>query len=132
MMYAVLLLLFAIAIYIITFFFSGEQLALQMDALEQYLKIEKMDPAEIGDDSIKHKQEKWNTMSNSYTDVESSGKKVIDQVVQVCVIPYVVFIVHKTLFSSVCILNVVHCLEIDTLYRHGTCTFVFHGLVIPL
>ena len=84
---------FAIAIYLITFFFSGEQLALQMDALEQYLKIEKMDPAEIGDDSIKHKQEKWNTMSNSYTDVESSGKKVIDQVVQVCVIPYVVFIV---------------------------------------
>ena len=54
-----------------------------MDALEQYLKIEKMDPAEIGEDSIRHKQEKWNIMNSNYSDLQRNGKSVIEQMGQV-------------------------------------------------
>ena len=48
-----------------------------MDALEQYLKIEKVDPTTIDDGSITHKKENWDKMGNCYTEVETSGESVI-------------------------------------------------------
>ena len=59
------------------YFYFHIQLAIKMDALEQYLKIEKMDASEITENAIKHKQEKWSEVSNNYTDVESQGKDFI-------------------------------------------------------
>ena len=50
-----------------------------MDALEQYLKIEKLDPAQISDSSVQHKELKYNEMSQEYVDVESKGKTFIEQ-----------------------------------------------------
>ncbi len=48
-----------------------------MDALEQYLKIEKMDPTEVSESSIKHKEEKHSQMNQQYKDVENNGKAFI-------------------------------------------------------
>ena len=48
-----------------------------MDALEQYLKIEKMDPTEVSESSIKHKEEKHVEMNSQYKDVENNGKAFI-------------------------------------------------------
>lgn len=53
------------------------QLAIQMDALEQYLKIEKMDPTQITDGSIKHKETKYSEMSSQFKEVENKGKSFI-------------------------------------------------------
>ncbi len=59
------------------------QLALQMDALEQYLKIEKMDPTEVSESSIKHKEEKHSQMNSHYKDVETNGKIFINDAKEV-------------------------------------------------
>ena len=48
-----------------------------MDALEQYLKIEKMDPTEVSESSIKHKEEKHCQMNQHYKEVETNGKSFI-------------------------------------------------------
>ena len=48
-----------------------------MDALEQYLKIEKIDPSQITDGSITHKEKKYGEMSSEYTEVETKGKAFI-------------------------------------------------------
>ncbi len=58
---------------------KSQQLALEMDALEQYLKIEKLDAAQIPDSSVKHKEAKYNDMSSSYGEVESKGKTFIKE-----------------------------------------------------
>ena len=48
-----------------------------MDALEQYLKIEKMDPTEVSESSIKHKEDKHTQMNHQYKEVENNGKAFI-------------------------------------------------------
>ena len=59
------------------------QLALQMDALEQYLKIEKMDPSQITEQAIEHKETKYSEMNSQFGDVESRGKKFIKEASEV-------------------------------------------------
>ena len=56
------------------------QLAVQMDVLEEYLKIEKLDPTQVPDSAVKHKEESFVKMSNEFTAVESSGKQFIKDV----------------------------------------------------
>ena len=63
------------------------QLAIKMDALEQYLKIEKLDPAEVSDASITHKEEKYNTMNQMYSEVEGHGKSFIKEAKDVSMRP---------------------------------------------
>lgn len=48
-----------------------------MDVLEEYLKIEKLDPTQIPDSAVQHKQESFAKMSSEFSDVESSGKRFI-------------------------------------------------------
>ena len=62
------------------------QLAIEMDALEQYLKIEKMDPSHISDTSISHKEEKYATMDDSFRTVEAKGKLFIKEAEDVRII----------------------------------------------
>ena len=59
------------------------QLAIKMDALEQYLKIEKMDAAAITEAAIKHKEQKWTDVSHNYKDVENQGKDFIKKAADV-------------------------------------------------
>ena len=54
-----------------------------MDALEQYLKIEKVDPTQITDSSVQHKEQKYNEMDHGVTEVEQKGKKFITDAKQV-------------------------------------------------
>jgi len=58
---------------------KAQQLAIQMDALEQYLKIEKIDATQIPESSIKHKEVKYNEMSEHYSEVENKGRTFIDE-----------------------------------------------------
>jgi len=58
---------------------KAQNLAIQMDALEQYLKIEKMDPTQITEGSIKHKETKYSEMSSKFSEVESKGKAFIKE-----------------------------------------------------
>ena len=62
---------------------KAQQLAIQMDALEQYLKIEKMDPSQITEQSIKHKESKYGEMSSQFGEVESKGKQFIKEASEV-------------------------------------------------
>ena len=55
------------------------QLAIKMDALEQYLKIEKLDPAEVSDAAISHKEEKYGSMNQIFSEVEGQGKAFIKE-----------------------------------------------------
>ena len=59
------------------------QVAIQMDALEQYLKIEKVDPTQITDSSVQHKERKYSEMDQGVKDVETKGKRFITDVKQV-------------------------------------------------
>ena len=52
-------------------------------SIPRYLKIEKMDPSQISDDSVKHKQSKFNEMSSEFKQVEDSGRKFISSAQQV-------------------------------------------------
>ena len=54
-----------------------EQLAIQMDVLEEYLKIEKLDPTQVPDAAIKHKEESFAKMTSEFSSVENSGKQFI-------------------------------------------------------
>jgi len=56
-----------------------EQLAIQMDVLEEYLKIEKLDPTQVPDAAIKHKEESFVKMTNEFSSVENSGKQFIKE-----------------------------------------------------
>ena len=56
-----------------------EQLAIQMDVLEEYLKIEKLDPTQVPDAAIKHKEESFVKMTSEFSAVESSGKQFIKE-----------------------------------------------------
>ena len=60
-----------------------------MDVLEEYLKIEKLDPAQIPDSAVKHKEESFAKMSSEFSDVESSGKKFIKDANEVIAIVFV-------------------------------------------
>jgi len=53
------------------------QLAVQMDVLEEYVKIEKLDPTQVPDAAVKHKEESFVKMSGELSAVESSGKQFI-------------------------------------------------------
>ena len=75
----------------VTFHKKAQQLAIQMDALEQYLKIEKIDATQIPESSIKHKELKYNEMSEHYSEVENKGKSFIDEAQKVSnVVPFFV------------------------------------------
>ena len=59
------------------------QLAIKMDALEQYVKIEKIDATAIIDESVTHKEKKYSEMSTEYKVVEGSGKTFIKEAAEV-------------------------------------------------
>lgn len=48
-----------------------------MDVLEEYLKIEKLDPTQIPDSAVQHKEESFAKMSSEFSEVENSGKRFI-------------------------------------------------------
>jgi len=48
-----------------------------MDVLEEYLKIEKLDPTQVPDAAVKHKEESFVKMTNEFSVVENSGKQFI-------------------------------------------------------
>ena len=50
-----------------------------MDVIEEYLKIEKLDPTQVPDAAIKHKEESFAKMTNEFSAVESSGKQFIKE-----------------------------------------------------
>jgi hypothetical protein len=54
-----------------------------MDVLEEYLKIEKLDPTQVPDSAVQHKEESFAKMSSEFTDVESRGKKFIKEATEV-------------------------------------------------
>ena len=67
-----------------------------MDVLEEYLKIEKLDPTQVPDSAVKHKEESFVKMTNEFSAVESSGKQFIKDATDVSV----TFALH--LFSLLC------------------------------
>jgi hypothetical protein len=68
-----------------------------MDVLEEYLKIEKLDPTQISDSAVQHKEESFAKMSSEFSDVESSGKRFIKDANEVSgrflVVLFVLFVV---------------------------------------
>ena len=50
-----------------------------MDALEQYLKIEKLDPAQVSEHAIQHKEQKYNEMNSNMSELQSKGKNFIQE-----------------------------------------------------
>jgi len=54
-----------------------------MDVLEEYLKIEKLDPTQVPDAAIKHKEESFVKMSDEFSAVENSGKQFIKEATDV-------------------------------------------------
>jgi len=63
--------------------FLCDQLAIQMDVLEEYLKIEKLDPTQVPDAAIKHKEESFVKMTDEFSAVESSGKQFVKEATDV-------------------------------------------------
>ena len=87
------------------------QLAIQMDALEQYVKIEKLDPAQISEASVQHKEQKWGQMTSVYTDVESKGKSFIEDASQVGFFnPYSDNHVYSRFQHCICQVKIYMCL----------------------
>ena len=99
-----------------------EQLAIQMDVLEEYLKIEKLDPTQVPDAAIKHKEESFAKMTNEFSSVENSGKQFIKDANDVSM--------HAKCgrFSS----NVACYLTVNYDGRQGCGVFVFVGLRLQL
>jgi len=62
----------------------GVQLAVQMDVLEEYVKIEKLDPTQVPDSAVKHKEDSFGKMTSEFSAVESSGKQFIKDATDVC------------------------------------------------
>ena len=54
-----------------------------MDALEEYLRIEKLDPTQVSDAAIKHKEESFSHLNSGYTEVEHKGKHFIKEASEV-------------------------------------------------
>ena len=54
-----------------------------MDVLEEYLKIEKLDPTQVPDAAIKHKEESFVKMTSEFSSVETSGKQFIKEATDV-------------------------------------------------
>lgn len=54
-----------------------------MDALEEYLRIEKLDATQVSDAAIKHKEESFTHLKSDYTEVESKGKHFIKEASEV-------------------------------------------------
>ena len=49
----------------------------------RYLKIEKFDATQISDESVKHKETKFNEMTSEFKQVEDKGSKFISDAKQV-------------------------------------------------
>jgi hypothetical protein len=54
-----------------------------MDALEQYLKIEKLDPAQVSEQSIQHKENKYSEMNSNLGELQTKGKSFIREASEV-------------------------------------------------
>jgi hypothetical protein len=54
-----------------------------MDLLELHLKLEKLDPAQVPDSSIAHKNEAFKKMNAEWTEVEAKGKQFVTDCGQV-------------------------------------------------
>ena len=104
----------------------SEQLAIQMDVLEEYLKIEKLDPTQVPDAAIKHKEESFVKMTDEFSSVESSGKQFVKEATDVRMINFTRDIVLMYYFrpfhiSLECKCNTcrVSCCWYDRLCRRG-------------
>ena len=74
-----------------------------MDALEQYLKIEKLDATQVTDSAIQHKQEKYNNMSQQHSEVENKGRTFIKEASEVTLLIshyYTVLLLNRHGFFS--------------------------------
>jgi len=72
-----------LALSYVVFHKKAQQLAIQMDVLEEYLKIEKLDATEVPDSAIKHKEDSFGKMSSEYSEVENRGKQFIKEAQEV-------------------------------------------------
>lgn len=68
-----------------------------MDALQEYLRIEKLDASQVSDAAIKHKEDSFKHLSSDYTEVEHKGKHFIKEANEACV-HY--FLLYFTRFSN--------------------------------
>ena len=59
------------------------QFSTDMDSLELYLKMDKMDPALVPENSVKHKEEAYQKMNADWTEVDNKGKQLIKDVTDV-------------------------------------------------
>ena len=48
-----------------------------MDAIEQFLQIEKLDPTQVSDESMKHKESKYQEVVKNVDDLDGKGKTFI-------------------------------------------------------
>jgi len=54
-----------------------------MDALELYLKLDKLDPALVPESSVKHKDEAYKKMNADWTEVDNKAKQLLKDVTDV-------------------------------------------------
>jgi hypothetical protein len=92
-----------------------------MDVLEEYLKIEKLDPTQVPDSAIKHKEESFAKMSSEFSDVESSGKKFIkdaNEVNDIVVYNGKFLVLITVVVSLICFLShrVISTYQVATVY----------------
>jgi len=71
-----------------------------MDVLEEYLKIEKLDPTQIPDSAVQHKEENFVKMSSEFSEVENSGKRFIKDASEVCLFVYCLCIDRIHIFCA--------------------------------
>jgi len=72
-----------LALSYVAFHKKAQQLAIQMDVLEEYLKIEKLDPTQVPESSVKHKEENFSKMNVDFGQVETTGKHFIKEATEV-------------------------------------------------
>jgi len=66
-------------IYYCVCYFSA-QFTTDMDSLELHLKLEKIDPALVPENSVKHKEEMYQKMCTDWSEVDTKGKQLIKDV----------------------------------------------------
>ena len=59
------------------------QFSTDMDSLELYLKLDKMDPTLVPESSVKHKTDSYQKMTNDWTEVDNKGKQLMKDVTDV-------------------------------------------------
>jgi hypothetical protein len=61
----------------VNFHKKAQQVAVQMDAIEQFLQIEKLDPTQVSDESMKHKESKYQEVVRNVGELDGKGRAFI-------------------------------------------------------